>query len=100
MFGGVAPSNWGDNNGLASQMSADKEVLRTLFARKGYAGKNAVIEATQWSSFSSTNSRHAAALFRIVNTTPNPINWMVDVYMTSYSGWSEMASIAVNGVLY
>jgi hypothetical protein len=97
MFGGVAPSVWGDGNGIAAQMSSDKEVLRTLFARKGYAGKNANVAADQWLAFSSTNSKHAAALFRIVNTTANPINWMVDVYTTAFAGWSELASIAVNG---
>ena len=98
MFGGVRPSVWSDGNGMASQMSSDKEVLRTLFTRKGYGGKNAVVAADEWYSYSSTNCKHGAALFRIRNTTKSAINWPVSVYMTCYSGWGERASIALNGV--
>ena len=97
MFGGVRPSVWSDGNGMASQMSSDKEVLRTLFTRKGYGGKNAVVAADEWYSYSSSNSKHGAALFRIRNSTKNTINWPVSVYMTCYSGWGERASIALNG---
>jgi hypothetical protein len=99
LFGGVTPSTWGDGNGLASQMSSDKEVLRALFTRKGYGDKNATVAADEWFSFSSTNSRHVATLFRIENTTPGDIVWNVDVYQTAYAGWSERASVALNGVL-
>ena len=99
LFGGVFPSNWGDGNAIASQMSSDKEVLRALFTRKGYGGKNATLVADEWQSFSSTNSRHVAALFRIRNTTQGDIVWSVDVYQTAYGGWAERASVALNGVL-
>lgn len=99
LFGGVVPSNWGDNNGLASQLSSDKEVLRTLFCRKGYGGANAVVACEQWASYSSTNSRHAAALFRIRNTTAAAIDWTTTVHQTAYVSWSESASVALNGTL-
>jgi len=97
LFGGVNPSNWGDGGYRAVHMSSDKDVLRTLFNKKGYAGKNATVWAEEWYSYSSTNSKHAAALFRINNTTENPITWNVYAYMTAYGGWGERASIAVNG---
>jgi hypothetical protein len=99
LFGGVSPSNWGDNNALADQMSADKEVLRTLFTRKGFADKNATVAADEWYSTSSTNSRHVATLFRIANSTQGDIVWDVDVYQTAFAGWGERASVALNGVL-
>lgn len=98
-FGGVTPSAWGDSEGLASQMSSDKEVLRTLFCHKGYGGANAVIACEQWASFSSTNSRHAAALFRIRNTTAAAIDWTTTVSHTAYVSWGESASVALNGTL-
>lgn len=97
MFGGVPPSAWGDQNGVAAQMSSDKEVLRTLFTGKGYGGRNAVVVADEWLAYSSTNSKHGAALFRIKNTTNSAINWNVNIYMTSYPPWGESASVALNG---
>lgn len=99
LFGGVRPSAWGDGNALAHQMSADKEVQRTLFTRKGYGGANAVVVADEWYYYSSTNSKHAAALFRIRNTTDAPIVWTARTRMTAYAGYSERASIALNGQL-
>lgn len=98
MFGGVSPSVWGDGFAIAAQMSADKDVLRTLFCRKGYGGKNAVVCVQQWKHYSSSNSRHAAALFRVRNTTNAPINWTVKCYQTAYATWAERASVALNGV--
>ena len=71
LFGGVNPSNWTDNGYLASHMSANKEVLRTLFTHKGYAGKNAMVVADEYAMYSSTNGRMAGVLFRIKNTTAN-----------------------------
>lgn len=96
-FGGVNPSVWGDGNGSVGDMSSDKEVLRTLFTRKGYAGKNALVFADEWVGYSSTNSKHVAALFRIRNTTSNTIDWNVTSHHTSYGTWGETASIGVNG---
>jgi len=98
MFGGVPPSTWTDGNALASSMSADKEVLRTLFTRKGYGGANALVYADQFLQYSSTNGKVVTVLFRIRNTTASPIAWAPDFYYTSYGGWNEFASVALNGV--
>jgi hypothetical protein len=99
LFGGVNPSNWSDGNALADQMSADKEILRTLFTRKGYGGKNALVVADTYAMYSSTNGRLVAALFRVKNTTGSIISWPLQTFVTSYPSWGERASIAVNGSL-
>lgn len=97
LFGGVTPLNWSDGGAIAANMSSDKQILLALFSNKGYAGKNAMVYADEWYSYSSTNGKFATALFRIENTTGNDINWVVDWYCTSYGGWGEKASITVNG---
>lgn len=97
LFGGITPSNWSDNGAIAADLSSDKQILLALFSNKGYAGKNAMIFADEWYSYSSTNGKFAAALFRIENKTSNAINWVVDWYCTSYHSWGEKASITVNG---
>ena len=100
LFGGVAPQQWGDGNALASQMSSDSSVLRAFFVRRGpNLGdlKNATIYADEYRTWSSTNSRHAAVLFRVHNSTAQNKTWTVSWYRTAYSSWSERASIAVNG---
>ena len=97
LFGGVSPANWSDAGAVAADMSSDKQILLALFSNKGYAGKNALIYADEWYSYSSTNGKFAAALFRIENETNNDIYWVVDWYCTSYGLWGEKASITVNG---
>jgi len=98
MFGGLTPTIWTDASGAANQMSPDKEVLRTLFQRKGYATKSALIFNDEWASFSSTNGRVVLALFRIENTTGGEITWSPEVAYSCYAGWGERASVALNGV--
>jgi hypothetical protein len=98
MFGGIHPSTWTDGNGIAGNLSSDKEVLRTLFTRKGYAGKNANVVSEVYIQYSSTNGKVALVLFRIKNNTPNAITWTPNFHYTCYSGWSERASVALNGV--
>ena len=97
MFGGVAPSQWSDNGAIASQMSTDPDVLGTLFNKTCHSGPNATVVAEEWRSYSSTNSKHAGALFRIRNTTSTSISWNVIWYSTCYPSWGEKASISVNG---
>ncbi|MEP1094508.1 MAG: hypothetical protein ABJG78_05330 [Cyclobacteriaceae bacterium] len=97
MFGGVTPQVWTDASGIASQMSSDKEVLRTLFQHKGYATKNAMIINDEYSSFSSTNGKVAMVLMRIRNNTASPILWSPDIMYSAYSNWGEKASAALNG---
>ncbi|MDW3211827.1 MAG: hypothetical protein R8N23_18300 [Reichenbachiella sp.] len=96
-FGGVQPSIWSDANGTAAMMSSDKEVLRTLFQRKGHATKNAMIVNDEFASYSSTNGRITAAIFRIKNNTSEPIIWSPHVYYSCYGPWGEKASAALNG---
>ena len=98
MMAGVAASNWTDNNFKTSQMSSDKDVLRTFFNKKGYATKNAMIWADEWYSYSSTNGKMVFALFRIKNTTLKDITWTPYFWYSSYSGWSELASCSINGI--
>ncbi|MCF6170576.1 MAG: hypothetical protein L3J66_06330 [Bacteroidales bacterium] len=97
LFGGVAPSDWSDGGAIAANMSSDKQILLALFSNKGYAGKNAMVYADEWYSYSTTNGKSAAALFRIENETNNDIDWVVDWYCTAYGSWGEKASITVNG---
>ncbi len=98
MFGGINPSLWTGGGALASSMSSDKEVLRTLFTRKGYGGKNATVVSQVFFQYSSTSGKVAVVLFRIKNNTPGAITWTPDFYYTCYSGWDELASVALNGV--
>jgi len=97
LFGGGQPSQWTDGNFKAHQMSSDKEVLRTLFNKKGYAVKNANVWSEVYSQYSSTTGKVAMTLFRIKNTTDQPITWQPSWYFTAYTGWSETASVALNG---
>jgi hypothetical protein len=96
-YGGVHPSNWGNSNYYAGHMSADMNVLRTFFTRRGRGGPNANIWAREWKSYSSTNSRHVAVLFRIKNEAESDRNWQVYWYYSNYHGWGEQSGIAVNG---
>lgn len=100
MFGGVHPSHWGNSNARAYQISSNSDLLRTMFVRRGPTIgtlKNATVFANEWYSYSSTNSRHVATLFRIRNNTDQAINWVPHWYRTGYGGWEERASIALNG---
>ena len=97
LFGGVAPSTWGDGNGRAYQMSASSDVLLTLFIRKAYGGKNANVYTNSWKSYSSTNSQQVGALFRVKNTTGSTVTWTPYFFYSSYSGWGERASVSLNG---
>jgi hypothetical protein len=98
MFGGVHPSSWTDGGARAYQLSGDKGVLRTLFTKKGYGGKNAVVHAEVRQQVSSTDGRMVLALFRVRNATASPIGWTPVFWYTAYAGWGEMASVALNGV--
>jgi hypothetical protein len=97
LFGGVIPSNWTDNNALASQISPSGDVLRTLFNRTGRSGLNATVYADSWYSYSSTNGKMAGAVFRVRNNTGSAVNWTPSFYYTSNLPWGEKASVALNG---
>lgn len=100
LFGGIAPSNWGDNNYCAHQMSSTTDVLRTLYTRYGPrigTLKNAQVYGEEHRTYSSTNSRQASALFRVRNTTSKTITWTAYWYGTGYGGWGERRSVMMNG---
>ncbi len=100
LHGGVHPSNWGNGNQSAHHMSSNADYLRTFFTRRGPTIgtlKNAIVYSEEWYSYSSTNSRHAAALFRIRNTTKSNIKWTAYWYGTGYGGWNEYRGAAMNG---
>jgi hypothetical protein len=98
-FGGVTPDAWTDGNALADAISPDKEVLRTLFTRKGYGGANANIVSNVFHQYSSTNGQVTVALFRIRNTTGSDITWTPYFAYTCFYWWGERASVALNGTL-
>ncbi len=97
MFGGVHPSQWTDGNYQAQHMSSNTDVLMTIFSKKGYAKWNSTVWAENYLQRTSTNGKVSMALFRVRNTTSKAVTWPVYWYYTSYSGWSERASAAVNG---
>ena len=100
LFGGVTPQRWGDQNYCAYQMSSSSDYLRTLYTRRGPrigTLKHVNIYAESYRMYSSTNSRHASALFRIRNNTSKAITWSAKWYGTGYGGWGERRSVALNG---
>jgi hypothetical protein len=98
LFGGVNPSTWTDGGATAAQLSPDKDLQRSFLTRKGYFGSNALVYASANELyFSSTSGKVVVALFRIRNTTASPISWTPYFYFSSYGGWSELASVALNG---
>ena len=98
LYGGVNPSSWTDGNAIASQISTDPDVLRSLFVNKGYGGKNAMIWSDVEWQYSSTNGEIMAVMFQIDNSTGNDITWNPQFFYSAYAGWSERASVAVNGL--
>eukprot|EP00055_Hartaetosiga_balthica_P010523 m.45151 g.45151 ORF g.45151 m.45151 type:complete len:422 (+) comp7206_c0_seq1:207-1472(+) len=97
-YGGIAPSNWGDNSYRAYQMSQDMGVLRSFFTRRGSGGPNANIWAEEWYYYSSTNSYHTAVLFRIKNDQSSVVQWRPYFYFSNYASWGEVSSASLNGV--
>jgi hypothetical protein len=98
MFGGINPSAWTDGNALTASISPDKEVQRTLFTRKGYAGANAMIYSSLINMWSSTNGKVVVVMTRVRNTTGAAITWTPFFWYTGYPGWNEVPSVALNGV--
>jgi subtilisin-like proprotein convertase family protein len=100
IFGGVAPSNWSGNY-TAANFSSSSQTLRSFFTRKGpnlSETHNALVYNRDSYIYSnSPESRHVAALFRVRNTTESNITWPVSWYCTSYGGWNDYASVAING---
>lgn len=97
LHGGVRPNSWTDGSKIASDMSSDPEILRSLLTRKGYGGANAMVYSEVFHQYSSTNGKVIVVLFRIKNTTDSSINWTPSFYYTCDSSWGEKASLSLNG---
>jgi hypothetical protein len=98
MFGGVAPNLWTDGGALASQISDNKEIQRTLFTQKGYPGTSALVYANTHYQLSSTDGQVVVVMFRVKNTTNAAITWSPTFWFSAYGPFAEFASAAVNGV--
>lgn len=96
-FGGVNPSTW--MGGVASMITADKDMQRSLLTQKGYPGRNALVLSDTRHQFSSTDGKFVVILFRIRNTTGGVLNWQPHFWYSSYIFWGQHASIALNGAL-
>lgn len=96
-FGGVAPSQWVDNNAYAHQMNGDIKYLRRLFNKPGFGDKTgATACAENFYMPHSTDDRRCGVLFRIRNTNPGKTNWKVNWSFTGWCGWGNRASVAMN----
>jgi len=79
-------------------MQADVKYMQRVFTQKETANKyGANICSESFGQRSSTDGLVCMALFRIKNTGTSTIRWSPAITMTSYHGWSETASISVNG---
>jgi len=98
LYGGKHPSEWTDGNAKAYQMQSDVKYLQALFTQKETSNKyGANICSEGFEQHSSTTGMVCGALFRIKNTQTSSVRWAPPVTMTSYHGWSETASISLNG---
>ncbi|MFZ4580581.1 MAG: hypothetical protein ACOYOB_19525, partial [Myxococcota bacterium] len=98
LFAGVNPSNWSNSNFYAYQMSNSKPVLTSFFIHKAWAGPNAMVWSEVFRSYpDTTQGKHVSVLFRVKNKTASAIAWTPYYYYSSYGGWGEAASIALNG---
>jgi len=98
LYGGVRPSEW-TGSSTADKVSPNKDVQRSFFIFRGYGGWNTNVWSEEWYSYSSTNSRSVVAMFRVRNTLDADITWSVNWYYSSYGGWGDYASVAINGAL-
>jgi hypothetical protein len=98
MFGGVAPQAWSDGSAVAGSVASDKDVQRSLLTQKGYPGRNALVLSDTRLQFGSNDGKLVVTLFRVRNTTADPINWQAHFWYSCYRPWGEVASVALNGV--
>jgi hypothetical protein len=82
---------------LAGSISPDKDVQRSFLTQKGYPGRNALVYSDTRLQYGSNDGKLVVILFRVKNTTMNPINWQAHFWYSCYRTWSEVASVALNG---
>jgi hypothetical protein len=97
-YGGIHPSQWTDGNAVAWSMQNDFKYLRSLFKQSAKGGKWGMNLCSEtYMMFSSTTGLMCGAVFRIHNSNGGTTRWRPQWAWTSYRGWSERASISVNG---
>jgi len=98
-YGGVKPGDWTDGNKRAWDMQTDIKYIARLFIQKGNAGEyGGSVCQDVYIMHSSTTARMCGVVFRIVNTKKNQnIGWNPEWMYSSFSGWSEDASVSLNG---
>jgi predicted nucleic acid-binding Zn-ribbon protein len=97
-FGGVRPSQWGDDNANADWIHPEMKYIKRLFSRQGYGDKDhgATVCAETRMIPHSTDDFRCGVVFRIRNTNSGNTNWRMDWTFTGWSGWGGRASCAVN----
>lgn len=97
-FGGIHPSQWTDGRYTANQLTDNWDYMRRLYTRKGYGSQyGATVCADNFMMHSSTSGLVCTAVFRIRNTGSRSVRWNIPLTVTSFSGWSEYASVSING---
>ena len=94
---GINPSAWTDSGAYIWQISADKNLWRTVLTNKMNIYPTMTVMSEAWYDPSSTNGKVLIVLFRIKNTTGSAINWAPAFWHTNYGGWGEYSSVTVNG---
>jgi subtilisin-like proprotein convertase family protein len=96
-FCNVNPSSW-SGGATAASCSANKDILRMTFTRLGKLGTGGLVYNELFNGYQdSNNGRTLLAIFRIRNTSGSAQNWSPTFRYSSYSGWSDQASVAING---
>ena len=98
-YGGVSPSSWTDGNYRAWNMNNDFKYIKRLFIRRGTSDEyGASICQELFLMHSSTTGRMCGVVFRIQNTKKDQaVGWNPEWMYTSWDGWSEDASVSMNG---
>merc|ERR1719181_1328612 len=97
-FGGVHPSQWGDNNANADWIHPEMKYVKRLFSKVGYGDKDhgATVCAETRMIVHSTDDMRCGVAFRILNKNGGNTNWRVNWSFTGWTGWGGRASVAVN----
>jgi hypothetical protein len=99
LFGGINPSTWTDNNGMAQNINPQFRYLQSIFKTKTTGSKIGGLNLCSdvYIMYSSTDGHVCGGVFRIKNTKTAPINWGVSFWYTAFHGWGERASATING---
>jgi hypothetical protein len=98
VFGGVTPLGWSEGSATAESLTADKDLQRSMLTQKGYPGRNALVLSDTRVQHSTQDGKLVVILFRVKNTTAQPIVWQPHFWYSANGAWGEVASVALNGV--